>query len=61
LIKKIAGVLQSGGRFLFPAPNEGGSFPPDVMTGRTSIFVAVIATGIFQAIAHTACCFVIKH
>jgi beta-lactamase regulating signal transducer with metallopeptidase domain len=27
----------------------------------TSLFVAVIATGIFQTIAHTACCFVIKH
>ena len=34
LIKKIAGVLQSGGRLLFTAPNESGSFPPDVMTGR---------------------------
>jgi hypothetical protein len=33
-IKKIADVLQSGGRFLFTAPNESGSFPPDVMTGR---------------------------
>ncbi len=27
----------------------------------TSLFVAVIAAGIFQTIAHTACCFVIKH
>lgn len=35
LIKKVAGVLQSGGRLLFTAPNEGGSFPPDVMTGRS--------------------------
>ena len=34
LIKKIAGVLQSGGRLLFTAPSESGSFPPDVMTGR---------------------------
>ena len=34
LIKKIAGLLQSGGRLLFTAPNESGSFPPDVMTGR---------------------------
>jgi SAM-dependent methyltransferase len=34
LIKKIAGVLRSGGRLLFTAPNESGSFPPDVMTGR---------------------------
>ncbi len=33
LIKKVAGVLQSGGRLLFTAPNEGGSWP-DVMTGR---------------------------
>jgi SAM-dependent methyltransferase len=34
LIKRIAGVLQSGGRLLFTAPNESGSFAPDVMTGR---------------------------
>lgn len=27
----------------------------------TSLFAAVIATGIIQTIAHTACCFVIKH
>jgi len=27
----------------------------------TSLFSAVIAAGIFQTIAHTACCFVIKH
>ena len=27
----------------------------------TSLFVAVIATGIFQTIAHTACCFVTDH
>jgi beta-lactamase regulating signal transducer with metallopeptidase domain len=27
----------------------------------TSLFAAVIAGGIFQTIAHTACCFVIKH
>jgi SAM-dependent methyltransferase len=36
LIKKIAGVLRSGGRLLFTAPNESG-FWPDVMTGRTSV------------------------
>jgi SAM-dependent methyltransferase len=34
LIKKIAGVLETGGRLLFTAPHESGSFPPDVMTGR---------------------------
>jgi SAM-dependent methyltransferase len=34
LIKKVAGVLQSGGRLLFTAPKEGGFFPPDIMTGR---------------------------
>ena len=34
LIKKIADALQSSGRLLFTAPNESGSFPPDVMTGR---------------------------
>jgi SAM-dependent methyltransferase len=34
LIKRVAGVLQSGGRLLFTAPKESGSFPPDVMTGR---------------------------
>jgi SAM-dependent methyltransferase len=34
LIKKIASTLQSGGRLLFTAPSESGSFPPDVMTGR---------------------------
>jgi SAM-dependent methyltransferase len=36
LIKKVAGVLQSGGRLLFTAPSEtdeSGCFP-DVMTGR---------------------------
>jgi beta-lactamase regulating signal transducer with metallopeptidase domain len=27
----------------------------------TSLFAAVIAAGVFQTIAHTACCFVIKH
>jgi beta-lactamase regulating signal transducer with metallopeptidase domain len=27
----------------------------------TSLFAAVITAGIFQTIAHTACCFVIKH
>jgi beta-lactamase regulating signal transducer with metallopeptidase domain len=27
----------------------------------TSLFAAVIAAGIFQTIAHTACCFVLKH
>jgi len=27
----------------------------------TSLFAALIAAGIFQTIAHTACCFVIKH
>lgn len=27
----------------------------------TSLFVAAIASGIFQTIAHTACCFVTKH
>jgi hypothetical protein len=34
LIKKVAGVLQSGGRMLFTAPKESGSWP-DVMTGRS--------------------------
>jgi SAM-dependent methyltransferase len=34
LIKEIAGLLQIGGRLLFSAPNESGSFPSDVMTGR---------------------------
>jgi len=27
----------------------------------TSLFAAVVAAGIFQTIAHTACCFVLKH
>jgi beta-lactamase regulating signal transducer with metallopeptidase domain len=27
----------------------------------TSLFFAVVAAGIFQTIAHTACCFVLKH
>ena len=27
----------------------------------TSLFAAVITAGVFQTIAHTACCFVIKH
>lgn len=34
LIKKVAEVLQSGGRLLFTAPYESGSWP-DVMTGRS--------------------------
>ena len=34
LIKKVAGVLQSGGRLLFTAPKESGSWP-DAMTGRS--------------------------
>jgi len=34
LIKKVAGVLQSGGRLLFTAPDESGAWP-DVMTGRS--------------------------
>lgn len=34
LIKKIAGALQPGGRFLFTAPRETGPFSPDIMTGR---------------------------
>ena len=33
LIKKIAGVLRSGGRLLFTAPKQSGSWP-DIMTGR---------------------------
>jgi len=40
LIKKFAGVLQSGGRLLFTAPNESGSFPPDVMIGRPPFSLA---------------------
>jgi cyclopropane fatty-acyl-phospholipid synthase-like methyltransferase len=35
LIKKIAGVLQSGGRLLFTAPSQNSSWH-DAMTGRTS-------------------------
>jgi beta-lactamase regulating signal transducer with metallopeptidase domain len=27
----------------------------------TSLFLAIIAAGIFQTISHTACCFVVKH
>jgi beta-lactamase regulating signal transducer with metallopeptidase domain len=27
----------------------------------TSLFCAVVAAGIFQTIAHTACCFITKH
>ena len=27
----------------------------------TSLFLAVVAAGIFQTIAHTACCFILKH
>jgi SAM-dependent methyltransferase len=36
LVAKIAGVLQSGGRFLFTAPSQSCSWA-DAMTGRTSI------------------------
>jgi SAM-dependent methyltransferase len=36
LIKKVAGVLQSGGKLLFTAPKESGSWP-DVMTGRSQL------------------------
>lgn len=34
VIKKIAGVLRSGGRLLFTAPTQIGSCAPDIMTGR---------------------------
>lgn len=34
LIRRVAAVLQSGGRLLFTAPEQSGSFPPDIMTGR---------------------------
>ena len=33
LIKRIAGALQGGGRLLFTAPKQTGSWP-DIMTGR---------------------------
>lgn len=36
LVAKVAAVLPSGGKFLFTAPNERGSWA-DAMTGRTSI------------------------
>ena len=36
LIKKVAGVLQTGGKLLFTAPKESGSWP-DVMTGRSQL------------------------
>ena len=36
LVAKVAGVLPRGGKFLFTAPSERGSWA-DAMTGRTSI------------------------
>jgi hypothetical protein len=36
LVAKVAAVLPSGGKFLFTAPSERGSWA-DAMTGRTSI------------------------
>jgi hypothetical protein len=36
LIAKIGGALRSGGRLLFTAPHQSGSWR-DAMTGRTSI------------------------
>src|SRR5215469_1223561 len=41
LIKKVAGALQSGGRLLFTAPNESGSFPARCHDWATSILAGL--------------------
>jgi cyclopropane fatty-acyl-phospholipid synthase-like methyltransferase len=58
LIKKAACVLQSGGRLLFTAPKECGSWP-DVMTGRSQFSLgyeeyrkALEAEGLFLVGTH---------
>jgi len=53
LIKKVAGVLQRGGRLLFTAPNESGSWP-DVMTGRSQFSLGYEENR--KALRPKACC-----
>jgi hypothetical protein len=65
-IPKQAGVLQATASSHLGYRLALLATPPQT-THRTaslllaSLFSAVIAAGIFQTIAHTACCFVIKH
>lgn len=65
-VPKQAGVLQATASShlsyrlarLAGPPQTTYSVPSLLLT---SLFAAVIAAGIFQTVAHTACCFVIKH
>ena len=65
-VPKPAGVLQATASSHLSYRLERLAGPPQ-RTYRaaslllTSLFTAVMAAGIFQTIAHTACCFVIKH
>lgn len=65
-VPKQAGVLQATASSHLSYRLARLAGPPQT-TNRlaslvlTSLFAAVIAAGVFQTIAHTACCFVIKH
>jgi beta-lactamase regulating signal transducer with metallopeptidase domain len=65
-VPKHAGVLQATASSHLSYRLALLAGPPQTTYGAaslllTSLFSAVIAAGVFQTIAHTACCFVIKH
>ena len=65
-VPKQAGVLQATASSHLSYRLARLAGPPQTTYGAanlllTSLFAAVVAAGIFQTIAHTACCFVIKH
>jgi beta-lactamase regulating signal transducer with metallopeptidase domain len=65
-VPEQAGVLQAtvsshlGYRLAYLAGPAQATYRPASLL-LTSLFAVVIAARIFQTIAHTACCFVIKH
>jgi beta-lactamase regulating signal transducer with metallopeptidase domain len=65
-VPKQAGVLQATASSHLSYRLARLAGPPQT-TNRlaslllTSLFAAVMAAGVFQTIAHTACCFIIKH
>jgi len=65
-VPKQAGLLQATASSHLSYRLERLAGPPQTTCRAaslllTSLFTAVIATGTLQTIAHTACCFVIKH
>jgi beta-lactamase regulating signal transducer with metallopeptidase domain len=65
-VPKQAGILQATASSHLSYRLARLSRPPQTTYSAaslllTSLFAGVIAAGIFQTIAHTACCFVIKH